>query len=72
MGVTGIPLCGKEGALPTSEPGSHIDLTESDFHVPDEAERLIRPTKQQTLREIRWIASKIDTYPGTTQYLFNY
>ncbi|CAG8899852.1 unnamed protein product [Penicillium egyptiacum] len=64
--------------MPTSEPPreflepeSHINLqsTESDFHIPDEAERLTRPTKQQTIRKIGRISRKIDTNPETTQYL---
>ncbi|KAJ6178663.1 hypothetical protein N7519_009124 [Penicillium mononematosum] len=56
--------------MPTPEPDSHVDQpTKSDFRVPDEAERLTRPTKRQTLREIRRIASKLDTHPETTQYL---
>ncbi|KAJ5207750.1 hypothetical protein N7449_002129 [Penicillium cf. viridicatum] len=73
---------GKEGeeesAMPTSEPprdflepDSHMNLqsSESDFHIPDEAERLTRLTKQQTMRRIEEIARRIDTNPETTQYL---
>lgn len=80
--------------MPTSEPtrdfperDSHISLqsTESDFHIPDDAESLTLPTRRRTTkkverlemeidrltlyRKIDQIARKINTNQETTQYL---
>ncbi|CRL30360.1 unnamed protein product [Penicillium camemberti] len=69
------------------ERGSHISLpsTESDFHIPDDAERLTLSTRRRTTkrveriqreidrltltRKIEEIVRKIDTNRETTQYL---
>lgn len=68
----------KEGAMPTSEPPRgflepdslmNLQSSGSDFHIPDEAERLTSPTKQQTIRKIKEVARRIDTNPETSQYL---
>lgn len=75
------------GIMPTFEPprdfcerGSHISLpsTESDFHIPDDAERLTLPTRRRTTKRVERIqreidrltlTRKIDTNRETTQYL---
>ncbi|KAJ5945291.1 hypothetical protein N7516_005459 [Penicillium verrucosum] len=82
MGDPRIPCyeneAGKEGAMATSElprdflePDSSMNLQSlgSDFHIPDEAKRLTRPTKKQITRNIEEIAREIDMNLETSQYL---
>ncbi|KAI2730277.1 hypothetical protein CBS147332_2129 [Penicillium roqueforti] len=63
----------EESAMPMSElPRDFLikpQPTEADFQIPDDAERLTRPKKPQTIKKIGEIISKIETNPNATQYL---